>query len=185
MAEYLAALEQYQSATKTQVTFRRVTGYIAPADRSLVEERWNVPGGLLGVRGWTSALFRSQHRPRVFLARQSPYSDVDAVTWYREYPNGTTFADVLQNDAGEVFEARIAEKRGGKWDRYVAYRNAAHRPAGYLPPKRSACESCHSQTGIAVYGGAAIPGGDGVFSDPYHHLEAGQTVQFGNGLSLE
>lgn len=184
LADYLATMEPYRRATMTQHTGRRVSGGISAKSRDSLEQKWNVPGGLVGVSGWRSSLFRLTLRPRVFLARQYPYSDIDAVTWYREYPDGAEFADVLSNTSGEVFEVRLAEKGGGEWRRSVAYKDRAARPAGYLPLKRAECNSCHSQAGVSAYDAAAVPGGDGVLSDPYEHLEAGQYVEGGHGLRL-
>lgn len=184
IANYIDTLTPYRSATMTQQTFRRWSGFIGPFPRLQLEAKWRMPGHLEGVNGWKSRLFKSEHRPKVFLARQEPYDNDAAVTWFRQYPDGATFADVLCNSDGVVFEVRMAEKVNGRWERFIAYKDATARPANYTPPTRAACAECHRQAGISAYGGAAIPGGDEVLSDPYDDLENGRIVQGGYGTQL-
>lgn len=181
----LIDLEPYTSARNTQVTFRRWSGYIAPSPRSALLLKWRVPGGLENVHGWSSRLYRSRGlKPWVGLGRQDPDDGSSAITWMRSYPDGAVFADVLRNDAGKVFEIRMAEKREGRWERFVAFKDATARPHGYAPLKSRQCVECHAGAGVAEYGGAANPGGDTVLSDPVPILERGESVQGGYGLQL-
>lgn len=181
----IAELEPYQRATMTQQSFRRWSGVISPFPRSRTLAKWRSPGGLEGVHGWSSRLYRTKGmRVRAFLTRQDPSDGNSAVTWWQNYPDGSTFADVLRNDAGVVFEVRIAEKSSGEWERFIAYKKASARPEGYSPLKRSDCRSCHLSAGIAEYGGTANPGADGIFSHPIEPLENMRTVQGGSDTSL-
>lgn len=183
LAVILKGMEKYESAKNTQVTQRRVSGYIAPVSRNTLENKWLVPGHLSGVEGWSSTLYRkSGVRVRESLVYQA---DGDAITWGRSYDDGATFADVLRNREGKVFEIRMAQKVNGVWDRHVAYSTVDARPSGYIPVKRlSDCKQCHQQAGVAAYGGNAISGADEIFSDPLHATEYGGTVQGGSGTSL-
>ena len=86
-------------------------------------------GGLEGVTGWYSELFRSYH------ARGATGWEV-----------GATFADVLRNASGVVFEHREATKReDGSWDRFIVYRNRDARPAGYKGISARKCVECHGK----------------------------------------
>ena len=178
----LRGMERYDSAKNTQITFRRETGYISPFARTRLENKWQVPGHLDGVQGWSSVLYRRPgKRAHEYLVRQDPNDGLSAVTWWRSYPDGAEFIDVLRNRDGHVFEARVAEKRDGKWERYVAFRDPDKRPEGYSKPSTAECRACHSQAGIAAYGGAAVPGADTIISDPISIIERGQTIQDGFG----
>lgn len=183
---FLRGMESYTSATRVQVTFRRWSGMITSASRESQEARWNIPGGLTGVEGWSSTLYRSRgRRATVFLVRQDPSDGNSAVTWNRRYPDGSQFADVLRNADGEIFEVRYAEKSDGQWDRYILYRNVAARPHGYDGIARGSCVSCHrDKPGSSEYGGAAIPGGDEIFSESIDPVESGRVVQGGFGTRL-
>lgn len=182
-ADILSGLQPYTTATKTQTTFRRVVGFIRPESRLTMPNKWNVPGHLDGITGWSSRLYKNASA-QVFLVRQDPLDTVSAVTWGRSYPDGTTFADVLRGPTGEVFEVRLAQKRVGEWERFVAFTDANHRPKGYVRPTSNDCKACHREPGVSAYGGSAIPGGDSIFSDPFDVLESGRVVQGGNGTSL-
>ena len=180
----LAGMEQYAPARNTQTTFRRQIGVINPSPRNQLEDKWNVPGHLAGIEGWSSALYRKKDvKAAEFLVRQDPFDSVSAVTWGRSYPD-THFVDVLRNTDGKLFEVRVAEKQGVEWERYVAFADSSARPAGYIRPKRSQCVECHAQAGVSAYGGAAVPGGDTVLSDPVEVLESGRSVQGGFGTRL-
>lgn len=187
-AAMLEGMEPYETASQTQTTFRRVIGFIRPDSRLVVPSKWNAPGHLDGVEGWSSRLYKTRGTAaQVFLARQDPFDPVSAVTWSRNYPDGTHFADVLRGPGGEVFEVRMAEKSGGRWNRFTAFADASARPAGYVRPNARQCVDCHNgaeKPGTSAYGGSAIPGGDSVFSDPFDLLEAGRVVQGGNGTQL-
>lgn len=182
-AVILQGMVPYETATKTQTTFRRVVGFIRPEARSVVLNKWNVPGHLDGVSGWSSRLYKNASA-QVFLTRQDPLDSVSAVTWSRSYPNDTWFADVLRGPTGEVFEVRMAHKTDNSWQRFVAFSNATAKPIGYIRPSSKDCRDCHKESGVSAYGGSAIPGGDSIFSDPFDLLEAGRVVQGGNGTQL-
>lgn len=175
---FLSELEPYDTATRVQYTERRETGYIASYPRSSAEAKWNVAGGLLGVRGWTNELLRKA-KMGVGLGRVRG----DAITWQPTYEDGAVFADVLRNERGVVFEVRVAEKNDGVWDRYVAYRDAGAFPPGYSPIRRSSCQECHAVAGDALYGNSpAVPGGDTIISHPIPQVESGATFQDGRGV---
>lgn len=182
---FLRDLVPYTSATNTQTTFRRWSGVIVPSSRDSLENKWRVPGGLDGVHGWSSQLLKSRNAvASEFLVRQDPGDHSSAITWGRAYPDGSIFADVLRNSDGHVFEVRVAEKFGDQWRRFVAYRHDAARPVGYVRPTSRQCVECHSSAGRSEYAGAAIPGADGILSDPIDVIERGESVQGGYGLSL-
>jgi len=186
LPSFLADLEPYTTATRVQFTERRWSGVISSVSRAgNLELKWRVPGGLAGVNGWSSRLYRSKSMlASVFLVRQDPNDSVSAVTWSRNYPDGAVFADVLRNESGRVFEVRVAEKRAGEWERFVAYRDIGARPHGYNQPRRSECRACHDEAGRSEYGGAAVPGADTVISEPIPIVERGQSVHGGNGTKL-
>lgn len=182
---FLKDLVPYQSAKNTQTTFRRWSGVIVPSPRLSLENKWQVPGGLDGVHGWSSQLLKSKEAfASEFLVRQDPSDGSSAITWGRIYPDGTTFADVLRNESGVVFEVRVADKRDGIWERFTAYRNVNARPNGYVPVSSRQCRECHDAAGRSEYAGAAIPGADGVLSDPIDVIERGESVQGGFGTRL-
>lgn len=182
---FLADLEPYTSARYTQQTFRRWSGVITSASRSTLERKWLFPGGLADVEGWTSELRKSRNATaRIFLKRQDPDDGNSAVTWDRAYPDGSVFADVLRNSSGDVFEVRVAERRDGQWDRFVAYRNISARPHGYRPLASRQCASCHDQAGVSEYSQGAVPGGGGVLSEPIEPVENRHNVQGGYGTQL-
>ncbi len=183
----LAELERYQRATMTQQSFRRWSGYIAPFPRLRQEAKWQIPGGLVGVQGWSSRLYRTRGlRTQAYLTRQDPSDGSSTITWAHTFPVGSVFADVLTNAHGAIFEIRLAEKADDGWQRFVAYKNVAARPHGYAVPSRNACRECHAGAGRSEYGAAegANPGADTVLSVPLEPVEGGRTVQGGNGLSL-
>ena len=177
---FLSDMEPYTTAKRVQFSFRRWSGFISSVPRSQAKEEWNVAGGLLGVSGWSSLLYKKANA-REYLG----YHPDGAITWQRSYADGAIFAEVLRNDNGTVFEVRYAEKQDGQWDRHVAYRNSSAYPSGYTPVKSSACVSCHAKSGETLYGGSpAVPGGDTILSDPISRVESGETVQGGYGLRL-
>lgn len=169
-------LQRYRRARRTQ-SIAVVNGRdsIQAVSRFGLEAKWHVPGGMLGVEGWRSDLYRLvPNAPRVWVANIDVLNSMgyfQANRGYRRaYPAGTYFADVLSHK-GKVFEVRYAEKRDdGTWDRYVAFKDAAARPAGYHGLQQR-CASCHSEAGTGVYGAGLVPGGDTVISDPFMELE--------------
>jgi len=182
-------MKPFRRAKFTQAIYRlggfdRKFARTDKVDRSKMEEKWNVPGGLVGVNGWRSELYRSVPSVEVkkgfisvlngFTARDLDGSIYavrqDEEGWKRSYADGTMFADVLSTDKG-IFEIRLAEKRDGKWERYVAWSDADAAPQGYVRPSRAECAVCHSQAGTGSYGVGLIPGGDTVLSEPFEGLE--------------
>ncbi len=117
--------------------------------------------------------------------RQDPNDGDSAVTWDRKYPTGFVFFDVLRNREGKNFETRVSEMMSdGRWDRYILFSDPKTAPHGFVSPTQGQCVECHSQAGRSDYGGAAVPGGGGILSDPYQDLERGRTVQGGFGTRL-
>ena len=136
--------------------------------------KWQVPGGMEGVTGFRSDLYRN--------------SDSWAQEWYqrmpvknsfgfyqlelgvrRAYADGSVFLDVLSHN-GKVFELRVAEKQRGEWRRYVAFKDVDARPKGYAGLKGQTCAECHKQTATGDYGLALVPGGDTVISVPFDYF---------------
>lgn len=179
LAEMLKGMEPYTTATMTQHTGRREIGVIWPKSRRVLENKWNVPGHLDGVQGWSSRLYKTRGvKASVFLVAQDANDPVSAITWGRSYPD-VDFADVLRNAKGKVFEVRMASKENGRWQRFIAYSDPHARPQGYVRPTSKQCIECHRQAGVSAYDDAAIPGADTILSDPLPNLEAGQSVQGG------
>lgn len=179
----IEGLERYAPAKYTQsIVTRNNAPAIDAVHRSALSMEWQVPGGMEGVSGWSSDLYRyvPEGWQRQWTARLPVLNSFGnfqyELGWTRAYPDGTVFMDVLSNaETGKVFEARIAEKNNGAWDRYVAYRDAGQYPAGYEGLKRS-CASCHEgghakAPGTGGYGTALISGSDGIYSDPFPALE--------------
>ncbi len=171
-------LRRYRRARRTQ-SIAVVDGRdsIQPVSRFDLEAKWHVPGGLMGVEDWKSDLYRVlPSAPAVWIGNidvLNSFGNYQANRGYkRSYPAGTMFADVLSHK-GRVFEVRYAEKReDGTWDRYVAFKDAAARPIGYLGLQGQRCASCHDGfPGSGNYGSGLIPGGDSIFSDPFAELE--------------
>lgn len=182
---FLADLVPYTSARMTQLTLRRWSGVITSSSRSILDPKWLFPGGLAGVKGWTSELRKSRNATaRVFLKRQDPDDGNSAVTWDRAYPDGSVFADVLRNADGKVFEVRVSEKRDGAWEHFVAFRDRSQRTTGYVPVSSRRCVECHRLAGVSEYSAGAVPGGDMVISDPMPPVEEQWNVQGGYGTRL-
>ena len=163
-------LTVYSSTRVTQQSFdRNITGkaFISWVSRTSIESRWNAPGGLDGVPGWSSTTLKAV--PSQVREWRGPESnEVYAVqAYHRTYPVGTLFVDFLENDHGEPFEIRYREKTDRGWDSYVAWKNRNARPVGYTPPRSRDCRACHEQAGVGGYATARVPGGDTVFGDPF------------------
>lgn len=170
---FLADLEPYQTARYTQeIAVTNNRDRITPIHRRNLETRWQVPGGLDGLTGWTSQLYRRADAKNFIgdipVWNGSNYQHNRG--WRRQYDNGTVFADVLSTDAG-VFEVRVAEKQDGQWQRYVAYSDVSKAPIGYRRLSSADCRKCHAEAGTGNYAAPLVPGGDTVFSDPYPSLE--------------
>lgn len=177
---FLRDMEPYESAKYTQLSSNRSgRGANSIVTRTSLESKWRVPGGLAGLSGWSSALYRGKsNRVRNYFERSDPSDQYRVNTgeiWgsefihKRAYDDGAIFADVLRNAKGETFEVRVSEKHGGKWDRYVAYFNSEASPRGYARVTR--CGDCHDRAGGGEYGGPRIPGGDTVISEPLAGIE--------------
>jgi hypothetical protein len=151
---------------------------ITPIHRSNLEHKWQVPGGMSGVDGWHSDLYRYvPSRPTEYVGNIPVFNgsnDQMNRGWIRRYPNGTIFADVLSNRDGKVFEVRMRSKENGVWTDDVAYRDKSARPVGYNGFSSRQCVECHNHTNGAGTGGYAsglVPGSDTVLSDPFSALE--------------
>lgn len=181
VSSILRGLEPYRSARFTQVSGNRSgRGSNSLAPRQTLGQKWMVPGGLEGIRGWTNQLYRGPKNPVTsWFGRANPtdtFITTDGSLWgsefihQRQYEDGAKFADVLRTDRG-VFEVRVAERSGGEWGRSIPYRDQSAEPAGYVRVSLQKCASCHDQAGAGSYGAARIPGGGGVLSDPFPQLE--------------
>lgn len=170
---FLADLEPYHTARYTQeIAVTNERDRITPIHRKHLETRWQVPGGLDGLTGWTSRLFHSASGRR-FIADIPVWNGSNYQNnrgWQRRYDDGTVFADVLSTDAG-IFEVRVAEKTNGEWQRYVAYSDVTKAPVGYRRLSSADCRKCHAEAGTGNYAAPLVPGGDTVFSDPYPAIE--------------
>lgn len=170
--EWFVGLEKYAPAKNTQ-SLSRIGSFsyrdsrIAVASRTQLKAKWQVPGGMEGITGWRSDLYRfvpSRKQWVGMIAVFNGSNDQFEQGHKREYADGTQFHDVLSH-RGRVFEHRIAEKRDGRWERFVAFKDASARPVGYHGLQQS-CASCHSEAGTGGYGTGLVPGGDSVISDP-------------------
>jgi hypothetical protein len=164
----------YRPAKYTQriaVTNDRDT--ITPVPRTQLEAHWQVPGGLVGVSGWRSTLYkRLPGEPHTRIANLPVWNGSNYQYnrgWHRSYADESEFLDVLVNDLGAVFEVRRAYKLDGAWYRSVHYRNRSARPSGYTGT--GDCVSCHGQAGSGSYAAGLVPGGDTILSDPIAGLE--------------
>lgn len=123
-------MRRYRPAKVTQSTFNK--GTIEAVSRTSTEPHWQVPGGMLGVKGWRSDLYKTHNavttrewvnvehsqdtrNPGSFLWRDlfgvlHNTSGQDELANTRKYPAGAAFMDVLSNAKGEVFEIRVREK---------------------------------------------------------------------------
>lgn len=173
----LLALAQHDGETFTGTTVTQSISIlndrdrIVQVDRSLLEKKWQVPGGMEGLTGWK--VEKRKHLPADPAQWIGNISVKNSLGYYqqnrgllRSYADGTRFDEVLTNaESGKVFEHRVAIKEKGSWRRYVESSDANERPAGYVGLKVT-CASCHSQAGTGEYGIGLVPGGDTVMSDP-------------------
>ena len=151
---------------------------ILPVPRENVDNEWLHSGGLRGVRGWKSDVYKyvpEGASASAYVANLPVWNGSNFQYnrgYYREYPNGTQFFDILSNtETGRVFEAREASKKNGNWTRRVVFTDAEQRPHGYTGLTQS-CASCHDHNpGTGGYAVGMIPGSDTVFSDPFPALE--------------
>lgn len=169
-----AGMKRYRRASYTQeIAVTDGRDRISPVHRLQVKEKWHASGGFADMGGFRSDLYRNDARPRVWVGNIGVLNSLgymqDNRGWKREYPDGARFLDVLSKD-GTVFEVRSAEKKDGKWNRLVVYRDKEARPKGYDRLAVS-CASCHDEAGSGGYATGLVPGGDGIISDPFPALE--------------
>lgn len=171
----------YKRGTKTQKIYTVVNDprdHIDPVDRySLPDTRWHQSGGMLGVEGYRSDVYRYlPEKPEVWIGDISVLNSLGYYQnnrgWRVNYPDGSRFMDVLSNTKlnNEVFEIRQRTKKDGKWESLVIYENEKVRPAKYTGLTVS-CASCHKEAGTGGYAVGLAPGGDGVLSTGFTALE--------------
>lgn len=137
---------------------------------SLPDARWHQPGGMDGIKGWTTEKFRTiPAEPKLFTVNKLVTTDIGSqyeTGLDRTYADGTRFDELLINsDSKTIFEHRVREKIDGKWKSSIIHSNEQARPEGYTGLKAK-CSSCHDEAGTGGYGVGLVPGGDGVLSDP-------------------
>lgn len=169
---------RYRPARYTQSIFKFVgseQGIIRPVHRSELKMESQIPGGMEGIDGWTSDLYK--YVPGMEASTVSKLVPVknsfghyqNEWAYVRDYPDGTWFADLLSYH-GKPFELRIREKNEGKWESYVAYKDKEARPPNYAGLSKK-CAECHNQAGSGDYGVGLWSGSDTVISDPFAELE--------------
>ncbi len=171
-------LEVYRPARLVQHTGNRSgNGSHSVESRTVLEEKWLVPGGLVGVHGWRSILLRSvDNEYQSKRVRANPSEQLGEIVYAKIYGRAT-FYDLLLNDQGKPFELRQAVKSDGQWDRFVAWKDRSARPRGYHPfTTNKACVDCHSEAGDGGYGSARKPGWDTVLSEALDGVEANGPV---------
>ncbi len=169
-------LVRYRRAQYTQeIAVTNNVDRITPVHRSKLESKWHQSGGMEGISGYHSDVYKFVPAGmRVGIANIQVWNGSNFQPnrgWTRSYPDGTVFFDVLSKD-GEVFEARERRKENGNWKSRVVFKDEAHRPTGYKGLTVS-CASCHDEAGSGNYGVGLVPGGDTVLSDGFDALERG------------
>ena len=168
-------LVAYKRARYTQrISVTNGRDAILPVHRREVDNEWLHSGGLRGLTGWKSDVYKyvpAGGEP--FVSNLPVWNGSNFQNnrgWARSYPDGAVFFDILSFE-GKVFEGRMASKERGKWTRRIVFSDADARPAGYHGLKQS-CASCHDHNpGSGGYAVGMIPGADTVFSDPVPALE--------------
>lgn len=177
-------LVRYKPAKWTQaISVLNGSDHIEPVHRSKLERRWQKPGGMADVTGFTSDLYhRLPSRPKVYVDNimvLNSFGHFQPNRGYKfEFVDGSEFHDVLSNsETGKPFEHRVRKKINGRWSSNVVFESEANRPARYVGLKQS-CNSCHGGTddprdfpGSGAYAQGLLSGGDGVFSLPFPNLE--------------
>lgn len=189
--DFPAGLSRYKRAAYTQAI--AVTGpaehlhiqydEIKPIHRLLLENAdWHQSGGMRGIAGFRSDLYRNDAAAKQVTARIGNIRVKNSQDyfqnnrgWIAEYPNGSLFLDVLSNEkSGGVFEIRQRLKKEGKWQSDVLFSDERERPVGYTGLTKN-CASCHSLTkgpGTGGYATGLVPGSDTVFSVGFTDLES-------------
>lgn len=166
---------KYASDGWTQEIFQYTGGarVIRPFPiRLMSDRRWHQPGGLIDVTGWKVEKYRylptgttvTHYRGGISVLNSSNYYQTETGI-KRDYPVSTRFDEVLFNDAGDIFEHRVREKKKDGWKSTVGFKNEEARPKGYNGLKVS-CSSCHAESGTGKYADGLVPGGNTVLSDP-------------------
>lgn len=177
---FLDGMTRYKRAGFSQsiaVTNGRDT--IDPVHRyDLPNKDWLVSGGMLGIEGFRSDLYRNSiaANPESAIENIGVLNSFGYIQQNRgyvaRYANGSRFLDVLSNvKSGSVFEIRQRLKEEGKWKSSVLFSDEKERPAGYAGLTKS-CVSCHSQAGTGGYNAGLVPGSDGVLSVGFQDLES-------------
>lgn len=186
--DYPAGMVRYLPTQYTQeIAVTNDRDRISKVSRFNLASKWHQPGGMEGIVGWRSDLYKLiPTPPRVFIGNIAVWNGANFQNnrgWRREYADGTQFHDVLSY-RGVVFEHRKRQKIAGKWESLVIHKNIAARPPGYVGLQGQTCASCHSESGSGGYGVGLIPGGDETLSDPFDGLEAGVSPSmFTGGMS--
>lgn len=184
VSSILDNMVRYRTTRVAQVSGNRSGGGAnSTVSRLSIPSKWQQPGGLEGLTGWSNRLYRKADNPvRNWLGHVdandrwadgrviSNWGGLSEITYQRQYGEGAKFADVLSTSTG-VFEVRLAEKINGEWRRSIPYRDQKAEPTGYKRVNLQQCAECHNQAGDGQYGTARIIGGDGVLSDPFQGLE--------------
>ena len=169
-------LRAYKRARYTQrISVTNGLDAILRVPRREVDNEWLHSGGLRGLSGWKSDVYKYVPAGgEAFVANLPVWNGSNFQNnrgWTRSYPDGTVFFDILSNSEGKVFEGRMAMKEKGKWTRRVVFTDIEARPSGYHGLKQS-CASCHDHNpGSGGYAVGMISGADTVFSDPVFALE--------------
>lgn len=167
---------RYQPAKYTQeIATTNGLPRISHVSRRLTATKYHQPGGLDGVTGWSSHLYRNGklafERKALIPVLNSFGTYQYEIGWHRTYPDAAERLDVLVNTAtGRVFEVRRAFRDSGQWLFSVHYRNRSERPAGYAGVQQS-CVECHQDAGSGGYGVALAPGGDFIISEPFGAIQ--------------
>lgn len=173
---WLASGIKYNRAERIQsLSTSNNQHYVESFDRAVLEDKWNVPGGLERSTDWQSTLYKSHEvEPSVLMipVLNSSQDYQYELGYHRSYPDGFWTADVLTR-GGKPFEVRVREKYDGAWESYVVFRDPDNYPAGYAPVPTSKCMDCHREAGHGKYSGQSVPGSDTVLSDPFPAIERG------------
>ncbi len=176
--EFPKGMVRYRPARFTQeIAVTNGRDRISPVPIENIASKWHQPGGLEGLTGWKSDLYK-------FLPENGQTWVGNIPVWngsnfqnnrgyLRAYPAGTEFHDVLSNDDGKIFAHRIAvKKEDGSWERFTAYRDKDAEPPGYVHIKTNQCSSCHNEAGTGGYATGLVSGGDTILSDGFPELES-------------
>lgn len=178
-------MQRYKRAAFTQeIAVTNNADRITPMHRTSLhsrDNRWLVSGGMLGIDGIRSDLYRNQvaEKSREYVGNISVLNSLgyhqNNRGWRREFDQGSKFMDVLSYE-GTVFEIRQREKGDSRWNSEVIYESEKARPPAYAGLNKS-CVSCHNAKegpGTGPYAGPLVLGSDTVFSVPFKALERGR-----------